>query len=142
MMPAFGLPSSSDGHSRGSQACLRTHALCQALSPQWVMPAHTIYVGSLTAAMMPVHALCWSLLMAVRHACTCSVGPSYNRHLSPAFRLSLCPGLQCLGLCSCGSLSHVCEFEARPAAPSVGKSVVFAAGSASLTAAAIATTMT
>jgi len=30
----LGLPLSSNGHSHGSQACLRTHTLCQALSPQ------------------------------------------------------------------------------------------------------------
>ena len=73
---------------------------------------------------------------------TPSVGPSRSGHLGPAFHLSLCPGLQCLGLFSRGSLSHVCEFEARPAAPSAGKSAASMAGSASPTAAVIATTAT
>ena len=65
-----------------------------------------------------------------------SVGPSRRGHLGSALHLSLCPGLQCLGLCSRGSLSHACEFEARPAAPSAGKGAAFAAGSVSPTAAA------
>jgi hypothetical protein len=71
---------------------------------------------------MPAHALCW---------------PSRGGHLGSAFCLSLCPRLQCLGLCGRGSLSHVCEFEARPVAPSAGKSAAFAVRGAAPTAAAI-----
>ena len=71
-----------------------------------------------------------------------SVRLSWGRHLRSAFCLNLCPGLQCLGLCSHGSVSHICKFEARPAAPSVRKGAMFVAGSAFLTVAVIATMTT
>jgi hypothetical protein len=68
----FGPPLTSDGHSRSSQGCLHTHALCRALSPQRVMPAHgTICAGLLAAAMMLVHALGRGPFVVARHACTC-----------------------------------------------------------------------
>ena len=133
--------------------------LRQALSRQLGMPAHSCPLSGPLAAVSNACAchLCRSsrrghdagacpLSGSPRSSQAClrtpSVGPSRSGYLGSAFRLSPCPGLQCLGLCSHGSLSHICEFEARPAAPPAGKGAAFAAGSASLTADVITTTTT
>jgi len=73
---------------------------------------------------------------------TPSIRPSHGGPLRSVVHLTLCPGLQCLGLCHCGLLSHACKFKARPVVASVGKSTAFAAGGASPNAATIATKTT
>ncbi|SRR5216683_4132419 len=135
---------------------IMTMATC--LSPQLGMPMHsrTLSGPLTTTSNACAHNLCGSSCYGhdagtcpllgspcSSQACLCtpSVGPSWGGHLRSVFHLSLCPRLQCLRLCSCGSVSHVYEFEARLAALLVGKGVAFAAGSAFLTVAAI-TTMT
>ena len=134
---------------------IMTMATC--LSPQLGMPMHsrTLSGPLTTTSNACAHNLCGSSCYGhdagtcpllgspcSSQACLCtpSVGPSWGGHLRSAFRLSLCPGLQYLGLCSHGSISHVYKFEARPVAPSAGKGAVFAAHNAFLTVAAIVTT--
>jgi len=91
------------------------------------MSSKTCRVEAFISLVKPF-ALCLGPLMTARHTCPrplSGLSQWASRVCIPPQCLSLCPGLQCLGFCSRGSLSHACEFEARPAAPSAGKSVAF-----------------
>jgi hypothetical protein len=94
-----------------------------ALLQQPGMPVHAICAGPLVTAMMLAHARCQGPLVAARHTVHTLCRALMMGIWGSVLCLCLCPRLQCLGLCSCGSLSHACKFEARQVAPSAGKRV-------------------